>query len=274
MSDRAVILDAGNSRLTIARWDGPRQLPARAVGGVAPLARTVDLDLVAELDMPGPAAGPSAGPSAGSSARADFLAKVGDILAREVPRRAVLVTVVPWVADGLSGIRPDLAVVDHTWRLPFGLGVARPHAVGADRLCNVAAAVAAGFVDALIVDAGTATTFDLLQGGTFAGGLIAPGMEFAARMLGQSAARLSPVPFGPCPLQVGDDTASAMAAGAWHVGSGGIRFTIAALVEQYGPVPVVLTGGLGRFLADEGRPWDRFWTLRGAAYLGMLNSTA
>ncbi len=118
-----------------------------------------------------------------------------------------------------------------------------------------------------MVDAGTATTFDLLDGGAFKGGLIAPGMAFAAAKLGEYAARLAPVPFGPCPLEVGTDTAGAMAAGAWHTSFFGVNGTIEALLKAYGPRPVILTGGLGRFLAVEGRHVDPFWTLRGAGWL-------
>ncbi|MHB8080338.1 MAG: type III pantothenate kinase, partial [Candidatus Krumholzibacteriia bacterium] len=121
--------------------------------------------------------------------------------------------------------------------------------------------------DALVVDAGTATTFDLLADGRFRGGLIAPGMAFAARCLGEEAARLSPAPFAPCPLEVGITTAAALQAGAFHVGVRGVLGVVDGLLERYGPRPVAVTGGLGPYLARAGWLHDPDWTLRGALHL-------
>jgi type III pantothenate kinase len=139
-----------------------------------------------------------------------------------------------------------------------------------DRLCNVAAAAAAGLGSALIVDAGTATTFDILLDGSFIGGMIAPGMASAAAGLATQTARLDPVPFGPAAWTAGNDTESAMRAGAWHTGVGGIRHTVKGLVDRYGPLPVILTGGLGVHLVDAGWYFDPHWTLRGAAILSKV----
>jgi type III pantothenate kinase len=178
----------------------------------------------------------------------------------------VLVTVVPEISEFLpDGL--DLFVVDHTCDLPFSMAVREPARVGPDRLCNLAAAVAAGLTSALVVDAGTATTFDLLLDSEFAGGLIAPGLASSVRGLAAQTARLEPVEFGPAGWEVGTDTAEAMRAGAWHTGTGGILHTVAGLLERYGPLPVVLTGGLGGHLRDAGYYHDPCWTLRGAAFL-------
>jgi type III pantothenate kinase len=165
---------------------------------------------------------------------------------------------------------PNAIRVDHTLPLPFGLDLADPAAVGADRLCNVAAAVARGWSDALVVDAGTATTLDLLAGGRFAGGWIAPGMALALERLGERAARLGTVPFGPVPLEVGRSTAEAMRAGAFHVGVLGLRAAVAALLERYGPRPVAVTGGLGGMARLPGWLHDPDWTLVGALRLAWL----
>jgi type III pantothenate kinase len=181
----------------------------------------------------------------------------------------VLVTVVPEITEHLPQDL-DLRVVDHTSELPFALEVTAPAKVGPDRLCNVAAAAAAGLGSALIVDAGTATTFDILLDGSFIGGMIAPGMASAAAGLATQTARLDPVPFGPAAWTAGNDTESAMRAGAWHTGVGGIRHTVKGLVDRYGPLPVILTGGLGVHLVDAGWYFDPHWTLRGAAILSKV----
>lgn len=254
---RALIVDAGNTRVTCVAWEGSGQLPSLAQGPGAGLSPPVPLRDLGSVLHPG---------AEGEEAfRRSFLD-----LHEEVGRPpVVLVSVLPRVAE-LLGADIDLVAVDHTSSLPFTLDVAEPSLVGPDRLCNVAAAAGAGLTDALVVDAGTATTFDLLVGGVFIGGLIAPGMAFAAGKLGEFAARLEPVPFGPVGWDVGRDTSTAMAAGAWHAGIGGIRSVVAGLGARYGEFPVVVTGGLGTHLQEPGWFFDPHWTFRGAAILSKL----
>jgi type III pantothenate kinase len=252
---KALLVDAGNTRITCAAWEGGHQRPILEAGTLAP---PIPLDELDSLDQP-----------RDRKAEEAFLASFRRI--HEVSGRpsVVLVSVVPRVAELLSAV-VDPVVVDHTSDLPFELGVAEPGQVGPDRLCNVAAAAAAGLSSALVVDAGTATTFDLLVDGVFVGGMIAPGMALAARKIGQAASRLIPVPFGPASWEVGRDTRSAMAAGAWHTGTGGIRAVVEGLLDRYGNVPVIMTGGLGGHFDDLAWYFDPHWTLRGAAVLSNL----
>jgi type III pantothenate kinase len=190
------------------------------------------------------------------------------ILAGRQPREAVVIsTVVPSVAAALTGACPEAAVIDHRWDLPFAVGIGNPHTVGADRWCNVAAAAASGLDHAIVVDAGTATTIDVLRDGVFVGGLIAPGMAFAARQLQTLGARLWEVPFAPCPLEPGRDTEAALRAGAYHVGLHGVAGVVGALLAGEPGAAVRLTGGLGGHLARPGWPHDPHWTLRGMAAL-------
>jgi type III pantothenate kinase len=179
----------------------------------------------------------------------------------------VLVSVVPDLQAALQAELPDLRVVDHRLVWPFSLDVTEPAAVGADRLANAAAAVAAGWRDAIVVDAGTATTFDVVRAGAFAGGLIAPGLALAARSLGEAAARLAPEPFAPAPLEVARDTAGAIRAGCYHTGRNGVLTTLARLRHQLGDPPVVFTGGLAEHLVGPDDLHDPSWTARGAAWL-------
>lgn len=179
----------------------------------------------------------------------------------------VLVSVIPAVDGFLHTLWPDLVVAGLPDRLNFPHEIENPEDVGSDRFCNVAAAVASGLKSALVVDAGTATTFDLLVDGVFLGGLIAPGMEFAAQQLGSHGARLPQVPFETRPAVVGNNTVEAMATGAWLTGCGGVEYTLEKLAETYGKVPIILTGGLSPMLPAAGRYLDRFWTLRGAVAL-------
>ncbi len=178
-----------------------------------------------------------------------------------------LTSVVPHVTAALRDAMPQLRAVDHTWAFPFDMSVDGPETVGADRFCNMAAAVAAGLADAIVVDAGTATTIDVLRDGDFVGGLIAPGMAFAARKLQEEGARLWTVPFAPAELAPGRDTASALAIGAFQVGTRGVAGAVEGLLEGHAEARVVLTGGLGGHLERSGWSHDPDWTLRGLAYL-------
>jgi pantothenate kinase type III len=244
---QGLIVNVGNSMVAVAAW---RQAGRRD-------------ELERRLEVPTPH---------DAQTRSDLGAHLDVLAAATGSEVLVLVSVVPAVDAVIGGGGPAVVRIDHTLDLPYRLGVSDPAGVGADRYCNMAAAVAAGWRDALIVDAGTATTFDLLRDGEFAGGLIAPGMAFAARRLGETAARLAPVPFAPCPLEVGRDTRSAMQAGAFHVGVGGVVATTTALLERYGDRPVVITGGLAAHLRRPGWLHDADWTLRGAAFLARLNA--
>lgn len=251
---QTLILDAGNTRINGAVWEDGAGRPFLVEPAGVALAPPVPLRAAGPFDHPN-----GVGPAA---FQASF-SRVHEGLGRP---SVVLATVVPEIMDLLpSDVRPE--VVDHTSDLPFVLDVLEPAQVGPDRLCNVAAAAGAGLGRALIVDAGTATTFDVLVDGVFTGGMIAPGMAFAAEKLGQTAARLDPVPFGPAGWAAGRDTGAAMAAGAWHAGTGGVRAVVAGLLDHYGELPVIVTGGLGRFLTDQGWYWDPDWTLRGAAII-------
>ncbi len=257
-SERSLaVLNVGNTRLTMASCQPARHLPFPDHKKNSWGRKLPDLEHWQGFSHT----------TAKGSLEPDCLAKVLSFVDTHNISTVVMVSVVPAVSELLKAAMPDLLNIDHTWPFPFTNNIDDLAAVGADRLVNVTMARAWGLQEALIVDAGTATTFDLLDQGVFCGGLIAPGMAFAAQKLGEYAARLAPVPFEPFPLEVGRNSHDAMGAGAWHTAVGGVRSTIAGLLEVYGNRPVVFTGGLGHLLATEGDHLDPFWTLRGAAWL-------
>jgi type III pantothenate kinase len=136
-----------------------------------------------------------------------------------------------------------------SWK-EFGISVRvpSPERVGHDRLLNARAAIAEiGIgVPAVIVDAGTAVTVDLLdESGAFAGGTIFPGVTTMARSLHQFTARLPEVKVeSPRPSVPGNATESAIQGGIWWAVVGGIE----AIIREYqrrplAPRHVLLTGG-------------------------------
>jgi type III pantothenate kinase len=244
-----LVVDVGNTRTSLARAD-------TAQGGGTDAVRIHRLD-----DLP--------------SDDADRL--VAAILAHRAGAGApvAVTSVVPGITARIRAAVADVRLVDHRAKLPFALAVTEPAAVGADRYCNMAAAAGLGWTDALVVDAGTATTFDVLRDGVFVGGLIAPGIAFAGTALGERAARLAPVVIEPAVAVPRPDTAGALSAGTYLTGAYGVLGVVAALLAKAGALPVVFTGGLAPAIrrcdglpADAGQwRWDPDWTLKGAALL-------
>lgn len=205
-------------------------------------------------------------PTPGDDARCQALA--AEVATTSAATAAIAITsVVPRVTEAFMAAMPGAQAVDHTWAFPFRHTLEHAESVGADRWCNVAAAVAAGLKDAIIVDAGTATTIDVLIDGVFVGGLIAPGMAFAAQKLQETGARLWPVPFQQMPLRPGRHTDEALAIGAYHVGVHGIVGTVTALAEHHPRTTVIATGGLAHHLGHVRWRVEPLWTFAGLAAL-------
>ncbi len=246
-----IVLDVGNSSVTMARIDTVGERP-----DITPCFRL------------------GGGPTpTGDAGYEDLLRAVTDV--RRENEAVVVVSVVPAVTEALLAGLAEVRVVDHRDVSGFAVGVDDATATGADRFANMAAAAAMGWSSALVVDVGTATTFDVLRDGVFVGGLIAPGPAMAAEALGDRAARLTPVPFAFMPLVPGRGTSEAMSAGSFHVGIQGVSGVLISLRRSLGDPPVVLTGGLAGLVADPaagaGLPddllVDQDWTLKGAALL-------
>jgi type III pantothenate kinase len=128
-----------------------------------------------------------------------------------------------------------------------------PREVGADRIVNAVAAYEKYRCDLIVVDFGTATTFDYInKAGEYEGGAIAPGVKIAAEALFHEASKLFRVELAPPSRVIAKDTASAI--------QSGIVFGYAALVdgiltrmfEELGnSVKVVATGGLARVICAQ-----------------------
>jgi type III pantothenate kinase len=122
----------------------------------------------------------------------------------------------------------------------------RPSAVGADRLVNAVAAHERYKGALIVVDFGTATTFDIIdENGNYEGGVIAPGVNVSAEALHQAAAMLPRVAVGRTQNVIGKDTVPAMQSGLFWGYVGLIEGLITRIKEEYGkPMTVIGTGGL------------------------------
>ena len=133
--------------------------------------------------------------------------------------------------------------IDHTSPLPYRIEIEEPHTIGADRLCNVAAAVRRGLSSAILIGLGTAHTFDVLEDGVFVGGLIGPGLEIAHRAMVARAARLPDIPLDRPEELIGRRTRDAMRSGSYYGGLGGVLYVLHRLLQVYPGAMVLATGG-------------------------------
>ncbi len=124
--------------------------------------------------------------------------------------------------------------------------VDRPEEVGADRLVNTVAAHDRYKGPLIIVDFGTATTFDVVDGaGNYRGGVIAPGINLSLQALALAAAKLPSVPIGRTTTVIGTSTVACMQSGIYWGYVGLVEGLVARIKAEFGePMSVVSTGGL------------------------------
>jgi type III pantothenate kinase len=124
--------------------------------------------------------------------------------------------------------------------------VDRPEEVGADRLVNTLAAHERYKGPLIIVDFGTATTFDVVdRDGNYRGGVIAPGINLSLQALALAAAKLPSVPIGRTKTVIGTSTVACMQSGIYWGYVGLVEGLVARIKAEFGePMSVVSTGGL------------------------------
>jgi type III pantothenate kinase len=124
--------------------------------------------------------------------------------------------------------------------------VDRPEEVGADRLVNTVAAHDRFPTPLVVVDFGTATTFDIVdKDGNYCGGVIAPGINLSLTALHMAAAKLPSVRIRRTDHVIGKDTVSCMQSGLFWGYVGLVEGLVARIRQEFGqPMGVVATGGL------------------------------
>ncbi len=128
-----------------------------------------------------------------------------------------------------------------------------PSDVGADRIVNGVAALHAYGGPVIVVDFGTATTFDVVSArGEYVGGVICPGVGISADALFQRAARLPRVDVRRPPTVVGRSTVTSIQSGLYFGYASMVEGIISRIREELGdPARVVATGGLAEVLATD-----------------------
>jgi len=128
-----------------------------------------------------------------------------------------------------------------------------PAEVGADRIVNAVAAYAHYEAPAIVVDFGTATTFDMLgEGGNYMGGVIAPGLGISAEALFERAAKLPKVEIARPRKVIGKSTVASMQSGLYWGYVGLVEGILKRMKKEFGSIKTVLaTGGLASVLAPD-----------------------
>jgi type III pantothenate kinase len=130
-----------------------------------------------------------------------------------------------------------------------------PRDVGADRVVNAVATVEKYGAPAIIIDFGTATTFDAVnERGEYVGGVICPGIGISANALFEKAARLPRIDIVKPAKVIGDNTVVSMQAGLYFGYLEQVRGIVKRMRKELvgeGEVKLILTGGLARVFAQE-----------------------
>lgn len=172
-------------------------------------------------------------------------------------------------------------VVGENVEIGIEVRLPKPGEVGADRLVNAVGARGAYDGPLVIIDSGTATTFDIVaEDGAFEGGIIAPGINLSMRALHEASAKLPRVAIQrPAQGQViGKDTVTAMQSGVFWGYMDLIDGLVRRIKDEYGkPMTVVGTGGVVSLFEGAARTIDHFdpdLTIRGLLTLFERNRTA
>jgi type III pantothenate kinase len=177
---------------------------------------------------------------------------------------AIIATVVPATLFSIKllcrkylGVEPKI-VGEPDVELGMQILVDMPSEVGADRLVNAVAAHRLYGGPLIVIDFGTATTFDVVDAaGNYCGGVIAPGINLSIDALQRAAAKLPPVAIARPRAVIGRSTVSAMQSGIYWGYIGLIEGVVGRISREYegdaspaAPMRVIATGGLAPLFAD------------------------
>jgi len=147
------------------------------------------------------------------------------------------------------GVKP--LFVDHTTNTGLKLLYDTPSELGADRIVDAAAALAKYGAPCIVVDFGTATTFNAVNAAhEYLGGVIAPGIKISAEALFARTAKLPPVEIRRPEKVIATSTNGAMQSGIYHGYAGLVDGVLEKMIAEIGSRPrVIATGGLAPVIA-------------------------
>jgi type III pantothenate kinase len=168
-------------------------------------------------------------------------------------------------------------VIGENVDLGIEVRIEKPSEAGADRLVNAIGAHIAYPGDLIVIDSGTATTFDVIAAeGAFEGGVIAPGINLSMEALHQAAARLPRIAIQKPQRVVGTDTVGAMQSGVFWGYVAMIEGLVGRIKAEWGqPLTVIGTGGVASLFHGATLSIDHFdsdLTIRGMLEIYRRNA--
>lgn len=245
-----VVFDVGNSEITVGIFDDDELLSHWRLTTAAP--RTADELAILIRSITG-------------SAIPSNVAGVGSAICSVVP------SITPMLAEACEicfGRQP--VMIDARAKLPIKLDVEEPFTVGADRIANTLAASRIHKRDAIVVDLGTATTYDCITAdGTFLGGVIQPGIMISADTLFRRTAQLPATDIVPPRRVIARRTDECIRAGVLFGAVDSIDGIVRRIKKEWpgkaAPL-VIATGGMAETVkpySSELELVDPFLTLKG-----------
>jgi type III pantothenate kinase len=202
----------------------------------------------------------------------EYPAKIPDLFECKDVQAIVIASVVPALSATLTSLAETYfnltpLFVDHT---TAGLQIIynAPSDLGADRIVDAVAGVAKYGAPCIVVDFGTATTFNVVNAaGEFIGGAISPGLMTCSEALFSRTAKLPRVEFERPARAIGSSTVAALQSGLYHGYAGLVDGVLEAIIEELEVKPrVIATGGLAHRITAASR-WiekvDELLTLDG-----------
>lgn len=190
---------------------------------------------------------------------------------------AIVSSVVPPTLFGLRNfcerhLKVELLIVGPGLKTGMPILYENPREVGADRIVNAVAAFEKVGAGCIVVDFGTATTWDVVTPkGEYLGGVIAPGIEVSSQALYEHASKLPRVQIARPKSVVGRNTEASMQSGLYYGYSGMVDSVVAKIRSEVGfSCRCLATGGLAALIAEQSSTIDETdsrLTLRGLKLL-------
>ena len=161
-------------------------------------------------------------------------------------------------------------IKDRNLDLPIKIKLRKPKQVGSDRVVNAIAAFKIYKKNSIIIDFGTATTFDVIVKNTYVGGMITPGINLSLKVLKEATAKLPLIKLKKTNKYIGKDTVSAMNNGMYWGYIGLIKELVQKIIkETKKKYLVIFTGGLANIFFSsfpfKDKVIDQQITLKGIA---------
>ena len=161
-------------------------------------------------------------------------------------------------------------IKDRNLDLPIKIKLNKPKQVGSDRVVNAIAAFKIYKKNSIIIDFGTATTFDVIVKNTYVGGMITPGINLSLKVLKEATAKLPLIKLKKTNKYIGKDTVSAMNNGMYWGYIGLIKELVQKIIkETKKKYLVIFTGGLANIFFSsfpfKDKVIDQQITLKGIA---------